>query len=137
MRARLPLVAAALWWGSMTALGFVFVPVLFASAPSPAVAGPFAAKLFSAQTWISLGCGMLLLLLSRGNEPPERASTHSVAIVFVVGGMLLALLGEFAVAPRIVSREDPRLWHTVGSAMFFAQWCCAGGALWKGAAQTR
>ena len=28
-KARLPLLAAALWWGSLTAIGFVAVPLLF------------------------------------------------------------------------------------------------------------
>ena len=46
MRARLPLLAAALWWGSLTAIGFVAVPVLFTSLPSPTLAGQTAARLF-------------------------------------------------------------------------------------------
>ncbi|MGV2528349.1 UNVERIFIED_CONTAM: DUF4149 domain-containing protein, partial [Bacillus thuringiensis] len=29
MRERLPVLAAALWWGSLTAMGFVAVPMLF------------------------------------------------------------------------------------------------------------
>jgi hypothetical protein len=52
-------------------------------------------------------------------------------MVFIVGGMLLALLSEFAVAPRIVARENLRLWHSVGSAMFVLQWVCAAIVLWK------
>ena len=38
------------------------------------------------------------------------------ALAFVLAGMLLALLAEFAVAPRIVARENLKLWHGVGSA---------------------
>lgn len=49
----------------------------------------------------------------------------------MVLGMLLALLAEFAVAPRIVARENLRLWHSVGSAMYFLQWLCAGVTFWK------
>jgi hypothetical protein len=45
--------------------------------------------------------------------------------------MLLALLSEFAVAPRIVARENLRLWHSVGSAMFLLQWVCAAFVFWK------
>ena len=33
-KARLPLLAAALWWGSLTAIGFLAVPLLFAHAPA-------------------------------------------------------------------------------------------------------
>ena len=57
------------------------------------------------------------------------------ALVFIAGGLLLALLGEFAVAPRIMARENLKLWHAVGSGMFLLQWVCAGVALWKLTAQ--
>jgi Domain of unknown function (DUF4149) len=50
MRYRFGLMIAALWWGSLTALGFVIVPMLFTHLPSPAAAGQMAAKLFTAQT---------------------------------------------------------------------------------------
>jgi hypothetical protein len=39
MRDRLPVMLAALWWGSLTAVGFVVVPLLFAHLPTPAMAG--------------------------------------------------------------------------------------------------
>ena len=39
--------------------------------------------------------------------------------------MLLALLIQFGVAPRIVARQNLRLWHGLGSAMYAAQWLCA------------
>jgi len=35
------------------------------------------------------------------------------------------LLSEFAVAPRIVARQNLQLWHAVGSVMLLCQWCCA------------
>ena len=38
MRERLPVLAAALWWGSLCAMGFVAVPLLFAHLPTPALA---------------------------------------------------------------------------------------------------
>ena len=52
-------------------------------------------------------------------------------MIFIVAGMLLALLSEFAVAPRIVLRENLALWHAVGSAMYLAHWACAGLVLHK------
>ena len=50
MRQRLPVLLAALWWGSLTTIGFLVVPMLFAYLPTPAMAGSMAAKLFTAQT---------------------------------------------------------------------------------------
>jgi hypothetical protein len=45
--------------------------------------------------------------------------------------VLLALLSEFGVAPRIVARDNLKLWHAVGSGMYLLQWACAGVTLWK------
>jgi hypothetical protein len=45
--------------------------------------------------------------------------------------MLAALLQEFAIAPRIVARQDLRFWHSAGTALFAGQWLCALVVLWK------
>ena len=127
MRQRLPLMAAALWWGSLCAVGFWVVPLLFMHLPTPAMAGGVAAKLFAAQTWVSLACGLVLLVLSRD----ARAGLTQVVVGLVLAGLLLALLSELAVAPRIVARENLALWHRLGSIMYALQWLCAGAVLWK------
>ncbi len=90
-----------------------------------------AARLFAAQTWVSVGCGLLLLLSFRSNRPLVPVAVAQSATIFILAGLLLALLSQFAVAPRIVARENLRLWHSVGSAMFALQWLCAGVTLWK------
>jgi hypothetical protein len=134
---RLPLIVAALWWGSLTTVGFMVVPLLFVHLPTAAMAGGMAAKLFTAQTWVSAVCCLLLLMWSvrqqkqQDNHGSAPDFIGQAAMIFVVGGMLLALLSEFAVAPRIVARENLKLWHAVGSAMYLLQWLCAGWCLWK------
>ena len=131
MLARVAPFAAALWWGSLTAVGFMVVPLLFKFLPTPAMAGHMAAKLFTAQTWVSVACGIVLLLVSRSNRPSALSGRAQAALVFIVLGMLLALLIEFAVAPRIVARENLRLWHGAGSVMYAVQWLCAAVVLWR------
>ena len=121
----LPLWLAAVWAISLTTLGFFVVPMLFVHLPTPAMAGAMAAKLFTVQTWISVASGMLLLAVFRSNKPLAPVDTAQAATLFVVTGVLLALLVEFAVAPHIVARDNLALWHRVGSAMYFAQWVCA------------
>jgi hypothetical protein len=116
--------AAALWWGSLTAIGFLAVPLLFAHAPSKSMAGYLAARLFTGQAWVSLACAMCLLMWVR------RMSRNEL-LGWILGGVLLALLIEFAVAPRIVTRQDLALWHSVGTAMYAVQWLCAGVLLGK------
>lgn len=135
MKHRLPLLAAALWWGSGAALGFIAVPLLFRHLPSPALAGQVAAKLFTAQAWIAIGCGCALLFAARGSDTPMRWARG--ALMVVLAGMLLALLNEFAIAPRIVARQNLPLWHSVGSALYLAQWLCAGAVLLKLTAPAR
>jgi len=124
--ARLQIFLAALWWGSLTAVGVWVVPMLFMHLATPAMAGQMAAKLFSAQTWLALGCGILLLLAAT-RENFKRPHTPSI---WVMAGMLLALLIEFAVKPHIMSRENLALWHNLGSAFYLLQWLCAGKVLW-------
>ena len=130
-KARLPMLAAALWWGSLTAVGFLVVPMLFAHLGTPAEAGRMAARLFSAQTWVGTACGVVLLMTARIGDEAPTLTWGKGALVFVILGMLLALLQEFAVAPRIVARENLRLWHGVGTALYAAQWLCALAVLWK------
>ena len=131
MLSRLPALLAALWWGSLTTIGFLVVPLLFAHLPSPAMAGGMAARLFAAQTWVTVVCCVLLLLISRPKGEVTQYPWAQEAMVFIVGGLLLALLVQFGVAPRIVARQDLRLWHSVGSVMYALQWCCALVVLWR------
>lgn len=130
-RERLAVLAAALWWGSLTAVGAWVVPMLFVHLPTPALAGNTAARLFTAQTWVALGAALVLITLLRPRDEAFRMDAAGGVLGWIVAGALLALLSEFAVAPRIVARENLRLWHAVGSMMFAAQWGCAGVALWK------
>jgi len=131
VRTRLPLWAAALWWGSLSTLGFLVVPLLFLHLPSPAMAGAMAARLFTAQTWLSVVCTLLLLLASRPRGEAEGPSALHGARLFIVGGLLLALLVELAIAPRIVARENLVLWHRLGTGMYVVQWLCAAATLWS------
>ena len=127
----LPAWLSALWWGSLTTLGFFVVPMLFTNLATPAMAANMAAKLFSAQTYISAACGLLILLTFGSKRRLVSENTAQSGTLFVVGGVLLALLVEFGVVPRIVARENLALWHGLGSAMYLLQWVCAAVVFWK------
>lgn len=128
---RLPVFAAALWWGSLTTIGFLVVPLLFMHLSTPALAGGMAARLFTAQTWVSVACGGILLLVSTFRQASAPAQRAQKAMIFILLGMLLALLVEFAVAPRIVARDNLKLWHSVGSLMYILQWLSAAIVFWR------
>lgn len=134
---RLSILTAALWWGGITALSFLAVPMLFAQLGNPAVAGPVAAKLFSLQCYAGLVLGLVLLVTLRGGtdraRAPDGATLTTLGIVLL--GMMLALLQEFGVAQKIITARanggNLRLWHGVGTVMVLGQWLCAGAVLWR------
>lgn len=143
---RLALMLSALWWGGMSGLSFLAVPVLFAKLGAP-VAGPVAAQLFSFQSWASIliGAALLLVLKSQrteGSRPGDDRVNFDSAVLGSMGivllAMLLALVQEFGVAQKIVSARatggNLRLWHGVGSAMVLGQWLCAGALVWRNGA---
>ena len=131
MSARLPALAAAFWWVSLSVIGFIVVPMLFQNLPTPAEAGRMAARLFTAQAWVSIACAVLLMGISRAERMGEAAKAVDGAIVFVILGLLLALVGEFGISPRIVARENLKLWHAMGSGAYLAHWACAATVLWR------
>ncbi len=135
MRARFGVLVAALWWGSLTTLGALVVPLLFQHLGHPAAAGAMAARLFSAQTWVSVACGVLLLMVFNRRDDEDLQAMGRAVLKAVVAGLLLAFLVEFAVAPQIISARATggslRLWHGLGSAMYLGQWLCAGWVLWR------
>lgn len=131
---RLPLFLSALWWGGLSALSFLAVPLLFVRLGAP-MAGPVAAQLFSLQAWAGVFIGAALLLVLRQQRERGDAAAVPGTLGFVLLAMLLAMLQEFGVAHKIVTARatggDLRLWHTVGSAMVLGQWLCAGAVLWR------
>lgn len=131
MNRRLKTFAAAFWWGSLGAIGFVVVPVLFANLPAtPALAGQLAARLFTATSWIALICGFLLLVTQRSTGP-ELDGRSSRRRALTLAAMLLALLLEYVVAPRIVARDNLAFWHAGGSALYALEWLATGAIVWQ------
>ena len=123
---RLQVFIAALWWGSLCTVGFMVVPMLFVHLETTALAGQMAAKLFTAQSWLSLACGLLLLAAA---QRVRRDGLHAPS-PWVIAGMLFALLLEVAVKPHIMARDQLVLWHNLGSAFYLLQWMCSSKVLW-------
>lgn len=124
---RLKFYLAAAWWGSLTTIGVVVVPLLFKYLETPEVAGQMAGRLFTAQTWMSVVCCVLLLLATQ-RDNRDAAETPSV---WLIAGLLLALLLEVGVKPHIMARDNLRLWHNLGSLFYLAQWACALTYFWQ------
>jgi Domain of unknown function (DUF4149) len=126
------LFSIALWWGSLTTIGFIVVPMLFAHLDTAQAAGRMAARLFDVQAYLSLACGVALLAL----QMPQVRSLASVvgapsraALALLLVGLALSLLVQWVVSPHIVARDNLKLWHALGSACYLGQWLCVTALL--------
>jgi hypothetical protein len=126
----LSLFAIALWWGSLTTLGFFVVPMLFTHLDTAQAAGRMAARLFDVQTYVSLACAALLVALYARHPRDVVGSYSRWALVWIVLGAGLSMAVQWLVAPHIVARENLKLWHGLGSAMYLVQWGCATALLY-------
>ncbi|WP_180683371.1 DUF4149 domain-containing protein [Tepidicella baoligensis] len=132
---RWPLLLAALWWGGLSALSFVAVPMAFGVLGNPAQAGGYAARLFQVQAWASVVVALSLILWGRLQRlQSAEVTARWVLLPWLLLAALAALVQEHGVAERIltarVSGGDLRFWHTLGSALVLLQWLCALRVLW-------
>ena len=104
---------------------------LFREHLTATIAGTMAGRLFAAQTWVSLGCGLVLLIGFRASMDEGQRRWPSALLGLALAGMLLALLSEFAVAPHILARDNLALWHSLGSGMYLGQWLLSALVLWQ------
>lgn len=132
---RWPLLVAALWWGGISLLSFVAVPLAFAHFDNPAHAGPYAAKLFSVVSWLSVVSAMVLLLWGRLQRlRTAEVTARWVLLPWLLVAALAALLQENAVAQTILTARSTganlQLWHSFGTALVLVQWLAALRVLW-------
>jgi hypothetical protein len=136
---RLATLWAGLWWGAITALAFVAVPMLFAKLGSPAVAGPVAAAFFSVVCKLSLLSAAILLVFFKRFKPltidAKGFPAPALSLVFLAVAACAALLQDFWVAHQIITARatggNLPLWHGLGSVLVLVQWLCAGAVLWR------
>jgi hypothetical protein len=128
------LMSTALWWGSLTALGLVFVPGLFLWWPEKAVAGTFAGHLFKLHAWMSMALVVTLLVIDRIQAWKSQQLSQTGAVWSMRLALGLIVLQELWIAPHIMARDNLALWHNLGSAALLGQWALATRhlhALWR------
>ena len=131
---RLTVMLAALWWGGLTALAFVAVPMLFARLGSPAVAGPVAAALFAVIAKVSLVAGLICGFFLMRKVPFLQSKKTLAAIVLCILAVLAATVQDTWVAQQIVTARasggNLKFWHGLGTGLVLLQWLAAGWTLW-------
>jgi hypothetical protein len=125
------LLSAALWWGSLSTIGFVVVPLLFARMQTKQMAGQIAALVFQYQAYVSWVCAALLLLIAFKQAREFGKTISFTKNSFLIVGLAFSLCVYFIVAPQISARQNLKLWHSLGTAMFAGQWLCATVVLWR------
>ena len=106
MLARIQLLIVTFWVGSLWTVGYVVAPLLFATLDDRVLAGTLAGRLFRVEAWITIVCGLVLLVLvryvNRENESAPR--THVVAII--IGMLICTLIGYFGLQPWMASLRE-------------------------------
>ena len=122
------------WVGSLWTVGYLAAPTLFATLPDRALAGSIAGSLFRVEAWVSVGCGLLLLLLFLADRDFAKRRDCVVLVVLMLVCLsvgyfglqpFMAALREAAVANGGVMTEAARarfgVLHGVASVIYLLQ----------------
>ena len=97
---KVPLSLASLWLLTATASALA-VPILLATVPSWHVVRGHLAQLGQWQTWISIAaCVGLLVISKRKHAETEEAWVQGALLIFVLGGLVTAILLNYGVLPQ-------------------------------------
>ncbi|MBK9160578.1 MAG: DUF4149 domain-containing protein [Nitrosomonadales bacterium] len=93
----LALLATTAWVGSLWAVGYLAVPVLFSAQPDRQLAGMLAGQMFSAAAWLGLVCGTYLMIrhLVLSGSAALRQPLFRVAAAM----LLITLVIHFGIQP--------------------------------------
>ncbi len=114
------------WVGSLWTIGYVVAPTLFAMLDDRALAGRIAGQMFHMESYISVVCGGLLLLL----QGVSGSARHKAGprMWLVIGIVALIAAGEWLIGPEVA--ETPRgsqafaVWHGVAAALYLTASQC-------------
>ncbi|HZW22111.1 DUF4149 domain-containing protein [Noviherbaspirillum sp.] len=142
--ARIRMLIATLWVGSLWTIGYIVAPTLFASLEDKMLAGSIAGKLFRIEAWVTVVCAVVLIALLRAKE--EGASKAGKQAVWIALAMLACtLVGYFGLQPFMaalkeaavggVMEPDARsrfgLLHGIASVFYLIQSILGGLLVWK------
>ena len=85
-----------LWAGSLWTVGYLAAPLFFITLQDRMLAGTIAGTLFRAEAWLSLACGLLLLVIFRAD--PYLPSRNTLTRI-VMGMLVCVLIGYFGLQP--------------------------------------
>ena len=90
-----------LWVGSLWAIGYIAVPMAFATLGDVTIAGNYAGKLFSAVNLLGLGCGAVLLITKLVNHGRPALTLWRFWTISAM--LLLTLIFAYYLQPEIAA----------------------------------
>jgi hypothetical protein len=140
--AKVRLLVAALWAGSLWAVGYLVAPTLFATLSDRTLAGSIAGSMFHAEAMVSLGCGVamgVLLWLATPDWTPKRRRT---ALLLIVAMVMCTVASHFGLQPMMAElratglvddavKSRFGLLHGISSVIYLVQSLLAAWLVWK------
>jgi hypothetical protein len=97
------LLVATLWAGSLWTVGYLVAPVLFSTLPDRVLAGSIAGSIFRIEAWLSVGCGLVLLVMVVFDDASrERRSLLRLIVVM----LLCVAVGYFGLQPWMAALRE-------------------------------
>ncbi len=145
MPARLRILVATLWAGSLWTIGFVVAPTLFATLSDRVLAGNIAGSLFRVEAWLSIACALVLLALLQWAPGALDVRRRRLLAALVLSMLVCALVSHFGITPLMselkaqapsgimddAMRSRFGMLHGVSSLVFAVQSLLAGLLIWK------
>jgi hypothetical protein len=104
---RTRLLITTLWVGSLWTIGYLAAPTLFATLYDRVLAGTIAGSLFRSESWLSMVCGISLLILQRlQNGRAESDQRKELELRLIIAMLLCTLIGYFALQPFMAAIRE-------------------------------
>ena len=147
MLARVRILVATLWAGSLWTIGFIVAPTLFATLSARVLAGNIAGSMFRAEAWLSIACALVLLALLQWGAGALELKRRRLLGALVLSMLVCALLSHFGISPLMAElkaqaqgssgimdeamRSRFGMLHGVSTLIFAVQSLLAGVLIWK------
>lgn len=102
--ARARLLITTLWVGSLWTFGYLAAPILFTTlSDNRALAGTLAGAMFRIEAWLSVGCALALIALSKADDNGKTLRSQQW---LVVGMLACTLIGYFGLQPFMAALRE-------------------------------
>ena len=97
------LLVTTLWAGSLWTVGYLVAPILFSTLSDRVLAGSIAGSIFRIEAWLSVGCGLVLLVMVVFDDASrERCSLLRLIVVM----LLCVVVGYFGLQPWMAALRE-------------------------------